>query len=97
MRFFGQGFRGPKKENGKAVDIGCNFDAVAHEKIAYARRTGKSSGADIYDLCGEESRYQGAVVSSDGRCICGFSGLPEPGDLRIAEAGIAEYEKQKAR
>jgi hypothetical protein len=97
MRFFGKGFRGPRKEQGKAIDTGCNFDAVVHEKIAYTRRTGKNSGADIYDLCGEESRYQGAVIASDGRCICAFSGLPEAGDLKIAEAGIAEYEKHGAK
>jgi hypothetical protein len=80
--------------DGRETDTGCNFDATVHGKIAYARRAGKDSGAGVYDVCGDESVYQGAVITADGRCICAYSGLAEPDDLLVARAGLAEYLRQ---
>jgi hypothetical protein len=96
MRFFGDHFRGPKLLDGREIDTGCNFDATVHGKIAYARRAGKNSGAGIYDLCGDESLYQGAVITDDGQCICAYSGLAEPDDLLVAQTGAVEYCRQTA-
>jgi len=72
-----------------------SLDCTVHEKIAYSRRTGKNSGAEKEDLVGQESHWEGAVVSDDGKCICAFSGYDGADDVLIALAGIAEYEAQK--
>jgi hypothetical protein len=63
-------------------------------KAAYSRRTGKNSGVHYYEVLGNETFWPGAVVSIDGNCICAFGGLRAEDDVLIAEAGIAEYERQ---
>jgi len=72
-----------------------SFDTTIHEKIAYTRRTGKDSGAPKEEVLGTESFWLGAVISSDGKCICAFSGYEGEDDKLIAEAGIGEYERLK--
>ena len=92
---FGQPFGGPRMQDGYPISTGMSFDTTVHEKIAYSRRTGKSSGAPFYDVVGTESFWKGAVVSSDGNCICAFSGFMGEDDLLIAEAGIFMYDSLK--
>jgi hypothetical protein len=77
------------------INNGASFDATVHGKVAYARRTGKNSGANYWQVLGTESWWNGAIVSKDGACICAFSGLKGYDDVAIAEAGIADYERQK--
>lgn len=94
IRFWGNHFRKSKTKDGREIDFGCNFDATVHGKIAYTRRKMQNSGASIYDLCGDESYYKGAVLSNDKTCICAFSGLSEEQDLIISQTGLEEYQKQ---
>jgi len=94
-RFFGRHFRTPRIENGRAFDTGGSFDATVHAKMAYTKRTGKPSGVGITEVIGQESFIMGAVISSDGKCICGYSGYPtETDDVIISQKGIEEYERQ---
>jgi hypothetical protein len=95
LRSFGPVIQAPGTEAGFTVNNGVNFEALAHGKIAYTRRTGKDSGVNYYEVLGNESWWRGAVISGDGACICAFSGLMGQDDLAIAQAGLAEYERQK--
>jgi hypothetical protein len=97
IRAFDTFFKAPRIENGEVLDNGDNNDGTIHAKIAYVHRTGKNSGAPIAELWGNESKWKGAVISEDGNCICGFSGFSEDDDVLIAEAGIAEYNHQRAQ
>jgi hypothetical protein len=78
------------------INNGASFDATVHGKVAYARRTGTNSGTNYWLVRGTESWWKGAIVSKDGACICAFSGLKGYDDVAIAEAGIADYERQKS-
>jgi hypothetical protein len=96
FRFFGRHFRTPRVSNGRNFDTGGSFDAMVHAKMAYTKRTGKPSGCDVTDTCGNETFIMGALMSADGKCICGYSGYPdETDDVRIAQKGLDEYERQK--
>ena len=99
LRYFGTAFWTPDRHNnnpdGLLVNGGCNFEAGMLGKVAYSRRTGKNSGVHYYEALGGETFWPGAVVSEDGNCICAFGGLTAEDDVRIAETGIAEYEKRK--
>jgi hypothetical protein len=92
-RPFGMVVMEPGSEGELIINNGTNFEATVRGKVAYSRRTGKSSGANYWEVRGTESWWKGAVVSKDGKCICGFSGLKGFEDVAIAEAGIAVYEK----
>ena len=72
-----------------------SLDTTVHEKMAYTRRTGKNSGAPKEELIGQESHWEGAIISADGKCICAFSGYDGSDDVLIAQAGLAVYEAQK--
>jgi len=91
VQSFGATCTPPEVHDGKVVYNGMNFDAVAHGKIAYTRRTGKNSGVANNEIADYESYWHGAVISDDGNCICAFSGLEGDDDVAIAEAGIAVY------
>ncbi|GMO68268.1 MAG: hypothetical protein Ta2A_16450 [Treponemataceae bacterium] len=95
LRNFGAVWNEPGAEGEIIINNGDNFDATVHGKIAYSRRTLKNSGAHYYQVLGSESWWKGAIISSDKKCICAFSGLKGVDDVKIAEAGIAEYNRQK--
>lgn len=97
QRPFGEISAAPGTEDTMIINNGANFEGTVMGKIAYTRRTGKNSGVHYYEVLGNESWWKGAVSSADGKCICGFSGLMGKDDVEIAEAGIAEYERQKNR
>jgi hypothetical protein len=92
---YGKTHGDPAMQDGYPISTGFSMDTTVHEKIAYVRRTGKSSGAPFYDVIGNESYWKGAVISDDGKCICAFSGFEGEDDVLIAEAGIAVYEQLK--
>jgi len=91
VQIFGASNTPPEIQEGKMVFAGVSFDGVVHGKVAYARRTGKNSGAPENEVPVAESHWEGAVVSADGNCICAFSGVAGSDDVLIAEAGIAMY------
>ena len=93
---FGELSSGPRLQDGYPISTGMSFDTTIHEKIAYTRRTGKSSGAPFFEVVGTESYWKGAVISDDGSCICAFSGFAGEDDVLIAEAGIAMYKSMKS-
>ena len=95
LRNFGAVSSEPETEGEIIINNGANFDATVHGKIAYTRRTLKNSGAHYYQVLGSESWWKGALISADKNCICAFSGLKGVDDVKIAEAGIAEYNRQK--
>jgi len=92
VQSFGAANTPPEMQDGKMVFAGVSFEGVVHGKVAYARRTGKNSGAPENETPMAESHWEGAVVSTDGNCICAFSGIAGSDDVLIAEAGIAMYE-----
>ncbi len=92
---FGETFVGSTTENGYPISNGFSFDTTLHEKIAYVRRTGKNSGAAYYDMVGHESFWTGALISDDGKCICGFSGFAGDDDVAVAKAGIEAVGSEK--
>jgi len=94
-RNFGTVFRDYTIEDGLVINNGTNFDALAHGKVAFSRRTGMNSGTNYYQVLGYESYWRGAVTSDDGNCICAFSGLAGHDDEEIARAGITCYESLK--
>lgn len=94
-RNFGTVFRDYQYEGELVISNGTNFDALAHGKVAFCRRTKLNSGTNYYQVLGYESFWKGAVVSDDGNCICAFSGLMGVDDEIIAHAGIACYESLK--
>ncbi|AEF80143.1 hypothetical protein [Leadbettera azotonutricia] len=94
-RSFGVVSRDYGYEGELVVNNGVNFDGLAHEKIAFCRRTGKNSGTNYYQVLGNESWWLGAIISDDGNCICSFSGLMGIDDQAIAQAGISCYESLK--
>ncbi|MDR1862725.1 MAG: hypothetical protein LBQ67_02270 [Treponema sp.] len=94
-RNFGVTFRDYQYEDGLVINNGTNFDALAHGKIAFCRRTGKNSGTNYYQVLGCESFWKGAVTSDDGVCICAFAGFSGLDDAVIAQAGITCYESLK--
>jgi len=91
-RNFGVVFRDYTFEDDLVINNGTNFDALAHGKVAFCRRTGKNSGTNYYQVLGYESFWKGAVISDDGNCICAFAGFMALDDEEIANAGIACYE-----
>ena len=94
-RNFGSVFRDYGFEGELVVNNGQNFDALAHGKIAFCRRTGLNSGTNYYQVLGYESFWKGAITSDDGNCICSFAGFSGEDDEVIAKAGIACYESLK--
>jgi hypothetical protein len=100
LRHFGASFWEPDRHNnnpdGLLINAGCNFEAGMLGKAAYTRRTGKNSGVHYYEALGGETFWPGARISTDGNCICAFGGLRAEDDVLISEAGIAEYQRQKA-
>lgn len=93
-RPFGAVYHEPQTEAEFTINAGWSYEATVRGKIAYARRTGKNSGTNFWEVLGGESFWKGAVFSKDGKCICGFSGLKGHHDVEISQAGIAEYERQ---
>jgi hypothetical protein len=94
-RNFGAAFRDYQYEDELVINNGTNFDALAHGKVAFCRRTGKNSGTNYYQVLGYESFWKGAVTSDDGVCICAFAGFSGTDDEAIAQAGITCYESLK--
>jgi hypothetical protein len=94
-RPFGRIITDPSSEGEIVFNNGESYEATIRGKVAYSRRTGKDSGANYWEVRGAESWWKGAVISKDGKCICGFSGLHGYDDVKIAEAGIELYEKLK--
>ena len=96
IRVFGICRKAPDMQGDLPMNTGVSNDAIAHGKIAYVRRTSKNSGAAFYDVVGTESFYKGALISSDGKCICSFSGFTPDDDVLVSTDGITEYERQKS-
>ena len=94
-RNFGVVFRDYTFEGELVINNGTNFDALAHGKVAFARRTNLNSGTNYYQVLGYESFWKGAVISNDGNCICAFAGFTAADDEIIAKAGITCYESLK--
>jgi hypothetical protein len=94
-RKFGDVFRDYEYEDELVINNGTNFDALAHGKIAFSRRTGLNSGTNYYQVLGYESFWKGSVISEDNNCICAFAGFTGVDDAYIAEAGITCYESLK--
>ena len=94
-RSFGTVFRDYGYDGGLVINNGTNFDALAHSKIAFSRRTQKNSGTNYYQVLGCESFWPGSIISDDGECICAFAGFAGEDDEIIARAGVACYESLK--
>jgi hypothetical protein len=94
-RSFGSVFRDYSYEGELVINNGTNFDALAHGKVAFSRRTKLNSGTNYYQVLGCESFWKGAVISEDGKCICAFAGLSMLDDEAIAKTGITCYESLK--
>jgi len=94
-RSFGTVFRDYTFEGDLVINNGQNFDALAHGKVAFCRRTGKDSGTNYYQVLGYESFWKGAIISEDGNCICAFAGFSALDDREIAKAGLTCYESLK--
>ena len=94
-RNFGSVFRDYSYDGELVINNGTNFDALAHGKVAFSRRTEKDSGTNYYQVLGYESFFPGSVISDDGNCICAFAGFTGPDDNTIAKAGITCYESLK--
>ena len=94
-RNFGTVFRDYVYEGELVISNGTNFDALAHGKIAFSRRTNKNSGTNYYQVLGYESFWKGSVMSEDGNCICAYAGFMAEDDAEIAKAGITCYESLK--
>ena len=94
-RNFGIVFRDYQYEGELVISNGTNFDALAHGKVAFCRRTKKDSGTNYYQVLGYESFWKGAIISGDDNCICAFSGFMGEDDAEIAKAGITCYESLK--
>ncbi|MCL2479019.1 MAG: hypothetical protein FWF22_05930 [Treponema sp.] len=94
-RSFGTVYRDYQYEDELVISNGTNFDALAHGKVAFCRRTGLNSGTNYYQVLGYESFWKGAIMSDDNNCTCSFAGLSGIDDAEIAEAGITCYESLK--
>ena len=94
-RSYGAVFRDYSFEEDLVINNGTNFDALAHGKVAFCRRTGKNSGTNYYQVLGYESFWRGAVISDDGNCICAFAGFSGQDDEDIANAGVKCYDSLK--
>ena len=94
-RNFGTVFRDYGFDGELVINNGTNFDALAHGKTAFSRRTQKNSGTNYYQVLGYESFWKGAVMSEDSNCICSFAGFSAEDDEEIANAGISCYESLK--
>ena len=94
-RSFGTVYRDYTFEGELVINNGTNFDALAHGKVAFCRRTNKNSGTNYYQVLGYESFWKGAIISDDGNCICAFAGFMALDDEIIAQAGITCYESLK--
>ena len=94
-RNFGTVFRDYQYEDELVISNGTNFDALAHGKVAFSRRTNLNSGTNYYQVLGYESFWKGAIISDDGNCICAFAGFTGTDDEIIAKAGITCYESLK--
>jgi hypothetical protein len=96
-RSFGTVFRDYAYDGELVINNGTNFDALAHGKVAFSRRTEKDSGTNYYQVLGYESFWPGSIISDDGNCICAFSGFSGSDDALIARAGITCYESLKRK
>ena len=94
-RNFGTVFRDYSYDNELVINNGTNFEALAHGKVAFTRRTKKDSGTNYYQVLGYESFFHGSMMSDDGNCICAFAGFTGLDDKIIAKAGITCYESLK--
>ena len=94
-RSFGTVYRDYQYEDELVISNGTNFDALAHGKVAFCRRTNLDSGTNYYQVLGYESFWKGAIISNDGNCICAFAGFSGLDDQAIAHAGITCYESLK--
>ena len=94
-RNFGTVFRDYSYDGELVINNGTNFDALAHGKVAFTRRTEKDSGTNYYQVLGYESFFPGSIISNDGNCICAFAGFMASDDKIIAKAGITCYESLK--
>jgi hypothetical protein len=94
-RSFGTVFRDYQYEGELVISNGTNFDALAHGKVAFCRRTNLNSGTNYYQVLGYESFWKGAIISDDGNCICAYAGFMGEDDELIAQAGITCYESLK--
>jgi hypothetical protein len=94
-RNFGVVFRDYGYDEELVINNGTNFDALAHGKVAFSRRTQKDSGTNYYQVLGYESFWKGAIISDDGNCVCAFAGFTALDDEAIAKAGITCYESLK--
>ena len=94
-RSFGTVFRDYQYEGELVISNGTNFDALAHGKVAFCRRTNLNSGTNYYQVLGYESFWKGAIISEDGDCICAYAGFSGEDDETIAQAGITCYESLK--
>jgi len=94
-RNFGVAFRDYGYDEELVINNGTNFDALAHGKTAFSRRTQKNSGTNYYQVLGYESFFRGSVISDDGNCICAFAGFSGLDDELIAKAGVRCYESLK--
>ena len=94
-RNFGTVFRDYQYEDELVISNGTNFDALAHGKVAFCRRTGLNSGTNYYQVLGYESFWKGAIISDDNNCICAYAGFTGSDDEEIAQAGITCYESLK--
>ena len=94
-RSFGTVYRDYQYEGELVISNGTNFDALAHGKIAFCRRTNLNSGTNYYQVLGYESFWKGAIISDDGNCICAFAGFSGEDDEFIAQGGITCYESLK--
>jgi len=94
-RNFGVTFRDYTFSDELVINNGTNFDALAHGKVAFTRRTQKNSGTNYYQVLGYESFWPGSIISDDENCICAFAGLSAADDQEIAKAGITCYESLK--
>ena len=94
-RSFGTVFRDYTYDGELIINNGTNFEALAHGKIAFSKRTEKDSGTNYYQVLGYESFFRGSVISDDGNCVCAFAGFTGTDDAIIAKAGITCYESLK--
>jgi hypothetical protein len=90
-RPFGKVSLEPENEGPLIINNGVSFEGAVRGKISYSRRTGKNSGTNYYEIRGYEFWGYGALISTDGKCICAFSGLKGDDDVAIAQAGLDAY------
>ena len=96
LRHFGASFWEPERHGELITNKGCNFESGMLGKVAYTRRTGRNSGVHWHEVLDNETFWPGALISTDGNCICAFGGLSAEDDVRISRAGIEAYQRQRS-